>query len=1396
MIFVRGQLRVLCLVAVAAALVCVWSLDARAGGNTQVRNPANLSEVFDKTWDDRMLPITWVLSEDGIPGGPISNATLTAELTAAFDTWENLATSKLDYTFGGEVPIRSTGLDGPLGAGIDGRNLITFTDPNLIFPPGVLGVALTFSFTTDTVIDASNSDLDGDAVPDIPEGTYLAGTIFDGDIAFNSSEDWKVDGVSGPDIQSVALHEIGHAFGLAHSMVRDVVMWPFLNNDIADARVPKPDDVAYASFYYPEEPAYSATFGRITGQVINGFSSGPILGAHVFAVEPLSGEVRVGAYTGDNGSYVIPGLGATDYLVAIEPLDGDPIGLDPERINQVVQFTFDTNFPEEFYDANESNIEADPSAGLLVSVAAGADSVGIDMVTNTLQVPGVNVILEAGYNLFSYPVEVPAGLMAFDLLQAIGDDTEVNAIDRFVPTTGTFERAVYDGGVPAGTNFAIQRGAGYVVHMNAQKVVQFDGTTDCPNINLLRGMNLVGAACPPAGYTSFLMLQDIGARFEIQSIERFDPDTGTFQIAQYDAMDQPIGDDFPISNGEGLVLKMLADKASVQIPAPGTQLPPVITGLSPGEGVSGSIVVILGDGFDPDVAKNTVTFNGIGAGVVFATANTLTTTVPGGATSGLVRVSVNGQTSNGVQFDVRSDTVTEIVGSDTPLVSGQTASGALTADGEQDRYTFTALKGSLVTINATSIVPGIPDLVLLLEDPFGVAVAADDNSGGGTNPRINNFELQTTGTHTIVVSNLPGTGLGAYDVTLTVTNRATAPQVSILSGDFQTGLAGTALPVPLSVLVTGATGAPVSGSDVSFVATDTTLGMTDPAFAGTTIVNTNSSGIVSVGAELPTNSGQYTVTVTVDGVASSVTFNLAASNKLVSSVEINGDLQMGTVNQQLADPLEVILRDNIGDFVGDAWVAFSVVSGGGMLTGDPCPGNGNAICVATGEMTGQAETMWTIGKKIDEAQLVAAFLPGMIDPVLFEAIPEADVPNSAMSNRTNFNRMTLGTSVLNAFRIQVFDQFNNPVKDATVNYAPTGGLQVNPGLGPNGQFFTNFLTNEDGLHVARLSAIYTQTDPTIDEFGDSISGSQYSVMATVSGGSSPTENYVVDVDMGPSMVTSSGQNVSHIIGQPLPNPVTKLVHRWERNDTFIDDGNGDDEDNGDFRDEDYSSLSQLGVEGITINLEVRREDGEDPAGASVTPMELSSMTMTTDATGNGTVDVTNMGEVGGVNNVVGKIDEILVEWFFDDGTPLDDGDASRTFTDENDFGESTNVVAIPVVITVDLDDMDSGIDFSTVVTSLNMTPFFDAGAPPAVLPTFPEYKRVIVGGVSLPGLDANIIDNSAFTSIPPDTPAIQIIYWPKASNLVMGANTVEMQLIKDNAENEQEMMSMDTFTYP
>lgn len=78
---------------------------------------------------------------------------------------------------------------------------------------------------------------------------------------------------------------------------------------------------------------------------------------------------------------------------------------------------------------------------------------------------------------------------------------------------------------------------------------------------------------------------------------------------------------------------------------------PVLTSLDPSSGKVGSSVVITGTNFGSAVSDNVVKFNGAEAVVTNVTATTVTATVPAGATTGEVTVTVDGE-SNGLQFTV------------------------------------------------------------------------------------------------------------------------------------------------------------------------------------------------------------------------------------------------------------------------------------------------------------------------------------------------------------------------------------------------------------------------------------------------------------------------------------------------------------------------------------------------------------------------------------------------------------------------------------------------------------------------------------------------------------------------------------------------------------------------
>jgi hypothetical protein len=87
----------------------------------------------------------------------------------------------------------------------------------------------------------------------------------------------------------------------------------------------------------------------------------------------------------------------------------------------------------------------------------------------------------------------------------------------------------------------------------------------------------------------------------------------------------------------------------------GSTIPiPNITGLDPTSGIAGTPVTITGANFGASQTSSTVKFNGVAALATIWSATSITVTVPAGATTGNVVVTVVGQPSNAVPFTVRT----------------------------------------------------------------------------------------------------------------------------------------------------------------------------------------------------------------------------------------------------------------------------------------------------------------------------------------------------------------------------------------------------------------------------------------------------------------------------------------------------------------------------------------------------------------------------------------------------------------------------------------------------------------------------------------------------------------------------------------------------------------------
>jgi hypothetical protein len=188
------------------------------------------------------VPVRWFATDRGVPG--VSASAFQSAVARAFATWEAVPTATISFQFAGFVgaePFED-----------DDLSVLGFqNEPELERVLGATG------FVVDT----------------------LTGELLESDVFFNSAFPWSTSAAGDPaatDLQSVALHEIGHLIGLGHSMIGETelrpdggrrvlgtaaVMFPisFGRGSIQD-RVLQPDDIAGVSDLYPAD-----TFRARTG---------------------------------------------------------------------------------------------------------------------------------------------------------------------------------------------------------------------------------------------------------------------------------------------------------------------------------------------------------------------------------------------------------------------------------------------------------------------------------------------------------------------------------------------------------------------------------------------------------------------------------------------------------------------------------------------------------------------------------------------------------------------------------------------------------------------------------------------------------------------------------------------------------------------------------------------------------------------------------------------------------------------------------------------------------------------------------------------------------------------------------------------------------------------------
>jgi hypothetical protein len=323
-----------------------------------------------------------------------------------------------------------------------------------------------------------------------------------------------------------------------------------------------------------------------------------------------------------------------------------------------------------------------------------------------------------------------------------------------------------------------------------------------------------------------------------------------------------------------------------------------------------------------------------------------------------------------------------------------TGSRAPTAVTATTPTTMTAVAGSAVTP-----APAVRVVDSQGRGVSGVAVVFAVTGGGGTvtagSVQTGSDGTATAGGWTLGtvagVNTLTATVQGLTAVTFTANGTAGAPtSLAKVSGEPQTGAAGTALAQPLVVRVTDANGNPVAGTTVAFAVTSGG-GTVTPTSAVT-----DAQGRASATLTLGVAAGAQTVTATVAGLPA-VTFSVTATaGPAATLTKVAGDNQTARTGTAVPVAPSVRVTDQFGNPVSGVTVTFNVTAGGGSVTGG----------VVTTSATGTATVgSWTLGATPGTNTLTAS-APGVAS-VNFTATATGD----PCSSRAPF---TLRTTVAGA----------------------------------------------------------------------------------------------------------------------------------------------------------------------------------------------------------------------------------------------------------------------------------------------------------------------------------------------------------------------------------------------
>src|SRR6266566_4804826 len=370
---------------------------------------------------------------------------------------------------------------------------------------------------------------------------------------------------------------------------------------------------------------------------------------------------------------------------------------------------------------------------------------------------------------------------------------------------------------------------------------------------------------------------------------------------------------------------------------------PTITSLTPNTGAVGSSIVIAGSNFGSNKGSSTVKFNGTTATTTSWGASSITATVPPGATTGNVVVTVSGSSSNGAPFTVTAaPSITSLtpntgaVGSSiviagsnfgpsrgngnvkfngtsaTTITSwGASSITATVPSGATTGNVVVTAAGGVASAGVTFTVTAAP-IITSLTPNTGAVGSSIVIAGSNFGPSIGNGNVKFNGTSATTITNW-----GASSITATVPSGATSGNVVVTAagGVASGGVTFTVTAAPIITSLTPNTGAVGSSIVIAGSNFGPSIGNGNVKFNGTSATTITSWGASSITATVPSGATSGNVVVTAaGGVASSgVNFTVVPTPSIT-----NLSATSGAVGTQVT-----ITGTNFGASQGTSTVTFN-----------------------------------------------------------------------------------------------------------------------------------------------------------------------------------------------------------------------------------------------------------------------------------------------------------------------------------------------------------------------------------------------------------------------------------------------------------------------------------------